>query len=167
MFTTIEGFKTTWTHHAKETRRMLDALTDKSLKVSVADDHRDIGRIAWHIIQSIPEMGGYTGLKISGPEQKDPVPGKAKEIAGAYTTAADSLLKEVTANWEDKTLMKEDDLYGQTWKKGLTLRILMDHEIHHRGQITVLMRKAGLKVPGVFGPSKEEWDKLGMKPPEI
>ncbi|MCK4657684.1 MAG: hypothetical protein KAT85_11650, partial [candidate division Zixibacteria bacterium] len=39
--------------------------------------------------------------------------------------------------------------------------------IHHRGQMTVLMRQAGLKVPGVYGPSMEEWEHFGMKKPEI
>jgi len=167
MFTTIEGFRTAWTHHSGETKRLLGALTDRSLKQSVADDHRDIGRVAWHITQSIPEMARYMGLTIQGPGEKDPVPGKAKDIADAYAIASDSLLSEIIINWDDKVLLKEDNLYGQTWKRGLTLRILMNHEIHHRGQMTVLMRKAGLKVPGIYGPSKEEWDKLGMKAPEI
>ena len=32
---------------------------------------------------------------------------------------------------------------------------LLHHEIHHRGQMTVLMRQAGLKLPGVYGPSAD------------
>ncbi|MBK7956896.1 MAG: hypothetical protein IPK03_01545 [Bacteroidetes bacterium] len=27
-----------------------------------------------------------------------------------------------------------------------------------------MMRQAGLKVPGMYGPSKEEWEKMGMEP---
>jgi hypothetical protein len=33
--------------------------------------------------------------------------------------------------------------------------------------MTVLMRLAGLKIPGLYGPSKEEWSRYGMKEPEI
>jgi len=40
------------------------------------------------------------------------------------------------------------------------------HQAHHRGQMTVLMRQAGMKVPGVYGPSKEEWSAFGMEPME-
>jgi hypothetical protein len=29
------------------------------------------------------------------------------------------------------------------------------------------MRQAGLRVPGVYGPAKEEWEDLGMEPPLI
>ena len=58
-------------------------------------------------------------------------------------------------------------MYGETWINGDTLSALVDHQIHHRGQITVLMRQAGLKVPGIYGPSREDWNKIGMKPPLV
>ena len=35
-------------------------------------------------------------------------------------------------------------------------------EAHHRGQMTVLMRQAGLTVPGIYGPAQEEWAAMGM-----
>jgi uncharacterized damage-inducible protein DinB len=53
-------------------------------------------------------------------------------------------------------------MYGQMWVRGKTLGVLVTHQIHHRGQLTVLLRLAGLKVPGVYGPAKEEWAKMGM-----
>jgi uncharacterized damage-inducible protein DinB len=28
--------------------------------------------------------------------------------------------------------------------------------------MTVLMRQAGLRVPGIYGPAKEEWEEHGM-----
>jgi hypothetical protein len=33
--------------------------------------------------------------------------------------------------------------------------------------MTVLMRQAGLKVPGIYGPAKEEWSIYGAPVPEI
>jgi uncharacterized damage-inducible protein DinB len=35
-------------------------------------------------------------------------------------------------------------------------RTVAGHQAHHRGQMTVLMRQAGLTVPGVYGPAREE-----------
>ena len=54
-------------------------------------------------------------------------------------------------------------MYGMSWKRGTTLSILVNHQAHHRGQMTVLMRQAGLMVPGVYGPAKEEWASMGME----
>jgi len=44
---------------------------------------------------------------------------------------------------------------------------LIQHQNHHRGQMTVLMRQAGLTVPGIYGPAKEEWGNFGMEAPEM
>jgi len=167
MITSIEQFRESWQKESDHTRKMLAELTDEAIKKELVSDHRTLGRIAWHIVQTIPEMLGKTGLKPEGPKEGDPVPDTAEEIRKAYDLAASSLLSEVSEKWNDETLQVEDDLYGEKWKRGVTLRILIDHEIHHRGQMTILMRLAGLKVPGLYGPSKEEWSRYGMKEPEI
>ncbi len=41
------------------------------------------------------------------------------------------------------------------WSLGQALGAMISHEIHHRGQITVLMRLAGLTVPNIYGPNYE------------
>jgi uncharacterized damage-inducible protein DinB len=55
-------------------------------------------------------------------------------------------------------------MYGEDWLNGLTLRILISHEIHHRGQMTVVMRQAGLRVPDIYGPTRDQWQEWGMEP---
>jgi len=167
MINKIEDFKNAWMYESSCTRKLMNALTDKSLGQKVSNDHRTLGRIAWHITQTIPEMSARTGLSVVGPEHTAPVPASAEAIKKAYDTAASSLLEQITKNWNDDTLLIEDDMYGEKWKRGATLSALINHEIHHRGQMTVLMRQAGLAVPGVYGPSKEEWTQIGMNPPTI
>ena len=92
------------------------------------------------------------------------------EILGALTDAslaARSLADQVRANWTDATLLESDGMYGETWQRGMTALILVLHQAHHRGQMTVLMRQAGLKVPGVYGPAMEDWAVFGMTAPAI
>ncbi len=167
MIISINDFKQTWGRELENTSKMMAELTDKSLSQSIANDHRTLGRIAWHLTTAIPEMMERTGLKIEGVKADAPLPKTAAEIKNGYDQASKSLLEQVIKNWKDETLMVIDEMYGMKWPKGLTLRILMDHEIHHRGQMTVLMRQAGLKVPGVYGPSKDEWVNYGANPPQI
>lgn len=47
------------------------------------------------------------------------------------------------------------------------LRCLVFHQIHHRGELIVLMRQAGLRVPGLYGPAKEDWATYGIPAPAI
>lgn len=167
MFTTVEGFVNDWKDESERTGRLLDALTDESLPRAVTEKDRTLGRIAWHIATTIPEMMAHTGLKFASLDPETPVPASASAIALAYRKASRELLELLQSQWTDESLRVEDVMYGQKWPRGLTLQILIRHEIHHRAQMTVLMRQAGLKVPGIYGPSREEWQAMGMTPPEI
>lgn len=166
MFRAVEDFLRGWAYETEATVKVFEQLTDESLDQKVSKEGRSLGRIAWHIVQTLPEMGNRTGLGVVGPRESDPTPASAREIRDRFKEAADSLADQVGVRWADGDLEVEDDMYGQRWRRGQTLAALVNHQIHHRGQMTVLMRQAGLKVPGVYGPAKEEWAEYGMLPQE-
>lgn len=167
MFRRIEDFLKVWNAESANTCKVIAALTDESLSQSVAGGHRTLDRMAWHITLTLGEMTARTGLIVEAPAEEAPVPATAEEIYRAYSKASDSLAKSIESEWTDETLDVEDDMYGETWRRGFSLLVLLAHEIHHRGQMTVLMRQAGLQVPGVYGPSQEEWANYGAEPPAI
>lgn len=166
MFRMTEDFLTAWGHEREATMKVLNSITDESLTRKIYDGGRSLGRLAWHITQTVPEMMNLTGLSVSGPETTAPVPTSAKEIADAYNHASQSVAEQIKQSWTDASLEEEDNMYGMNWKRGTTLSILISHQAHHRGQMTVLMRQAGIPVPGVYGPAKEEWASMGMEPME-
>ena len=167
MFRTLNDFAADFASERDGTLKILDALTDEALQQSVAQDHRTIGRMCWHIVTSYPEMMGRAGLTISTIDEHAPMPTTAREIRNSYAATSQMLLDEVIKNWTDAVLLEERDMYGVSWQNGFTLEVLIRHEVHHRAQMTVLMRQAGLKVPGVYGPALEEWSTFGMPAPLV
>lgn len=83
----------------------------------------------------------------------------------AYTNASNNLIEALETQWADETLLEQIDFFGMKMTKGSLLLFLNQHQTHHRGQMTILMRQAGLSVPGIYGPSKEEWAQFGMAEP--
>lgn len=162
MYRKIEDFQTAWNYETEITTKLLNNLTDESLCQKVTEDGRTLGFLAWHLVLTLGEMPGKVGLQIDAPAEDSAVPTSAKEIADAFEKAAKSVGEQVVNNWTEETLLIEDDMYGEIWSRGMTLFYLMLHNTHHRGQITVLMRQAGLKVVGIYGPAKEEWAEMGM-----
>ncbi len=167
MIRTIADFDRLWQTEMEATQKIFKHLTSRSLTQEVHPDVRTLGRLAWHIVTSIPEMGIRTGLTFSGPAADAPVPATAKEIFDAYNVFAISLLRQVKTDWKDETLLVEDEMYGERWMRGLTLQILVLHQIHHRAQMTVVMRLLGLSIPGIYGPAKGEWASFGATPPVV
>ena len=161
MLRTIADFQKAWAYEAEMTGKVLDALTDESLDQKVTEDGRGLGFLGWHLTQTLGEMLGLVGLKVDAPAVDQECPTNAGAISAEYAKAARSVSDEINKNWTDETLLQEDEMYGETWKRGLTLFYMIAHQAHHRGQMTVLMRQAGVPVPGVYGPSKEEWAAMG------
>lgn len=167
MYATIDQFIGHWQFESASTQSVFDALTDASLSREAYPGGRTIGRLAWHIAQTIPEMMARTGLKIDGVDEHAPVPSSAAAIANGYRAAAASLAEQIRSRWIDPTLEETDDMYGERWTRRMTLSALVSHQTHHRGQLTVLMRQAGLPIPGIYGPTKEAWAQMGMEPPAV
>ena len=167
MFKTIDEFLINWGHEAGSTQKILDTLTDESLGQEVSPEDRTLGRIAWHIVATVHEMISRTGLKFEGVPHDAPVPETASAIAEAYRSSNEAMLTAMKEQWTDESLGEVKDMYGEQWSVGTVLAILTAHQTHHRGQMTVLMRQAGLPVPGVYGPSREEWAAFGGQAPVI
>ncbi|MFE8694873.1 DinB family protein [Cytobacillus sp. FJAT-53684] len=165
MYHTIDEFMNEWIREAKSTEKVLDNLTDESLSLKATPEYRTLGSLAWHVVTSLHEMLSRTGLTFTGAEHDSSVPVNAKEIADSYRTSSENMIAAIKEQWTDKSLSEMDDMYGDQWPKSLTLSIVNSHQIHHRGQLTVLMRLAGLRVPGMYGPSREEWEEFGMETP--
>jgi uncharacterized damage-inducible protein DinB len=162
MYSSVKTFVSDWKHESEATLKLLNILTDESLKQKVWAEGRTLGFLAWHITLSVGEMMTKIGLNPDCPPEDAKMPPKAEDIKNTYEKASVSLISELESKLKDEMLNDDVSAYGQTWKKGVILKMLNGHQIHHRGQMTVLMRQAGLKVPGVYGPAKEEWAAYGM-----
>ncbi len=162
MYRSIEDFTTDWNYESQGTLKIFGSLTDESLSQKVTDEGRSLGFIAWHITHTLSEMMGHAGLNFESDVKEGEVPDRVSEISNAYEKDAEAVTEIVKNTWSDEELEDDIEMYGQTWKKGTVLNALIAHQIHHRGQMTVLMRQAGLRVPGIYGPAKEEWEEQGM-----
>jgi len=158
----VDDFLAAWKYESDSTIKMFTNLTDESLNQKVTEDGRSLGFIAWHITLTIGEMMSKTGLSFNDFDEHAPLPAFADVILTTYKKLSSEMSSQIMNNWNDNMLEDSLNMYGQTWKRGDVLVSLLSHQSHHRGQMTVLMRQAGLKVPGVYGPSKEEWSEFGM-----
>lgn len=163
MFTRIEDFALEWTGEAELTASVLDLLTDASLGQEVIEGRRTLGQIAWHLVHSLHYMTNL-GLVFDAPSGGEEAPASAALIASEYRRISSDLLHAVRTQWNDGTLFESVVINKEAWLNGSSLRYSIMHQSHHRGQMTVLMRQAGLQLPNVYGPTYETWIEKGVTP---
>ncbi|MFF2480399.1 DinB family protein [Paenibacillus sp. NPDC058071] len=164
MFKTLQDFISEWEQETAITQRAMDQLTDEAAVQKITSVNRSLGQLGWHLAVTIHEMLSRTGLVFEQVEGGEEAPASAAAIAAAYRQASQAMLAAVKSQWTDENLLQSSMMYDEEWPNGLTLQILIKHEIHHRGQMTVLVRQAGLVPPDVYGPTREDWLAGGMQP---
>lgn len=167
MFKTLDDFVMTYENESGFTQKIFNAISDSTASQEICEGHRSIKRIAWHICTTYPEMMAHAGLKFDKYDKDAPVPKKFETIKNTYSDLSSTLFKMIKRDWTDANFEEIADFYGEQWKLGKALAVMILHEVHHRGQLTVLIRQAGEVVPDIYGPAKEGWVKYGMAPPEV
>lgn len=156
MYRTVNDFLVDWSTATKGTLQALEALSDDKLDQAIVEGHSTLGWLGWHLATSPLFFGGQVGLNIVPVGDVRTVPKHASEIVDGYQKIAESLKTEVEQNLTDEKIVENVESVFGPIPRGALLRTLIDHQTHHRGQMTVLLRQAGLHVPGVMGPTKED-----------
>jgi uncharacterized damage-inducible protein DinB len=162
MYTSIQQFVKSFSEEQKITLSLFKAITNDSLTLKVNDDVRSLQRLVWHILITHGEMLGKAGLTINCPDEHEEPIQDISKLCEWYEISSMSVLEEVQKKWTDDDLTILIDIYGECWTQGDVLSALIKHEIHHRGQLSILMRLNHIKVPSIYGPSKEDWANYNM-----
>src|SRR6266496_3451644 len=143
------------------TRRMLERVPASKLDWKPHGKSKSLGELATHVTE-IPRFGSRI--------QKDEF-AAGSEKAPPMKTAADFLERfdeNVRAARETLAAMSDADLEreftvtrgGQVFftlkKRSLLRRVLLNHMIHHRGQLSVYLRCNDVPLPTVYGPTADE-----------
>jgi uncharacterized damage-inducible protein DinB len=148
------------------TRRALDRIPDDKLGFQPHPKSWTMGGLITHIAQ-IPGWGTMTMAM----DEFDLEPGGKKyEPPPSFTSTAGALAEFDKGVAECRAAMDRDDAhYFGEWKmskngdvklampRAAVMRsFVMNHLYHHRGQLTVYLRLAGISVPEIYGPSADE-----------
>src|SRR5260221_7544669 len=92
-YTTVKEFLDDWAFEGSSTQKVIDNLTDESLKQSVYSDGGTLGKLGWHLTETIGEMLGRTGLKVFSPDMTQYNAASAAQLKECYKHASESLVE--------------------------------------------------------------------------
>ncbi|MGV3527850.1 MAG: DinB family protein [Flavisolibacter sp.] len=166
MYRNISDFLNDWKEESELTVKVFEAVDETKKSERLNDNVRSLERLAWHLVQTLTEMPAKAGLLNEDVLEHESMPASMSAINTLYKQYAEKVADIVKEKWTDESLQQTENMYGQLWERGKILSVLVKHQTHHRAQMTIIMRVLGMPVPGVYGPSKEEWVAYGMTPME-
>lgn len=146
------------------TRRTLERLPEDKLDWTPDPKSMSMGRLAAHVA----EMPSWAAMTMSTEELDfaaapyEPVTAKSREHVLQMLDANVKASRAAIAAGSDADYMKPWTLKAGpqvffTMPKIAVIRaMVMNHTIHHRGQLTVYYRLNGVPVPALYGPSADE-----------
>lgn len=151
-------------HEAATTRRLLERLPQAHLTWKPHEKSMTLGRLAGHIAE-IP-------VRISGilePDEYDFAAGGGDSHTASSVADLLAFFDQSVSRATERLKTQTNDRLLATWrlkKKGKLLvemprmgairALLMNHLIHHRGQLSVYLRLQNVPLPSIYGPTADE-----------
>jgi uncharacterized damage-inducible protein DinB len=111
--------------------------------------------LAWHIVSA--EIKYLTAIASGDfPHDLRPMPDDVvlpSDVLAWYTARFEPAMKRLETTTGDD-LLRIVDFYGlRSFPAIGLLQLILNHTIHHRGQLSTYLRPMGAKVPSIYGPS--------------
>ena len=158
-----EAFAQELDQEGTTTRRVLERVPADKLSWKPHPKSMSLGHLALHVAQT-PGFIASWALKdvfeMSGPPP-EPEAKSTAEILSAHD-ASMKTAKEVLQKLGDAGLQQMWEFKGggktimKMPKAGLFRAVVLNHWIHHRGQLSVYLRLLNVPVPSIYGPSADE-----------
>ena len=147
---------------AATTRRLFDVVQNDKLSWQPHEKSMSLGKLCWHIA-TINGFISEMSLMDSFDPTENPPPPTPDNIAAiiAEHTRGTARAKEVLAGMSNEKAMGNFDFRlggkaAMSMPKMVLLRaIMMNHQYHHRGQLSVYLRELDVPLPSIYGPSAD------------
>jgi len=150
-------------HEMAITRRLLERAPDAEFAWAPHEKSMTLGRLATHIAE-IPGWVGrivtMPGFDLGGEHAPQTAPATAEVLA--MFDAGVSLAMQALTPLSDETLLeswrltKRGQLVLEMSRIGMVRMLLLNHLIHHRGQLSVYLRLCNVPLPSIYGPSADQ-----------
>lgn len=150
-------------HEMATTRKLLERVPEDTLAWKPHERSWSLGELAQHV-SMIPMWGSLTlaqpEIDLAGDTRPEPVRSRAELLAGfddRVATTRGALAgrtdAELMAPW---SLRRDGEVLFTMPKAAVWRSFVMNHLIHHRGQLSLYLRLQNVPVPAMYGPSADE-----------
>lgn len=140
----------------KTTRKLLAATLQEQLGFKLGEKGRTAKELMWHIsVADVWFLNSIADLSF-GMEEGPKAPGTVREIVDWYETEYAKGVARVSAMTPDQLATPINFYNMYNMPAGIYLNFLVNHQLHHRGQLSTYLRAMNAHVPSIYGGSADE-----------
>lgn len=147
---------------AEVTQRLLDIIPEDKLEWRPHPKAKTLGELAMHVANLQGEVAeiGKPDTKEVGDFPPDVQPTSRAQIKEAFASSL-KRAKEIVGSTDDERAMAEwklvsgDKTLFAAPRMGFWRSILLNHNYHHRGQLSAYLRELDVPLPSIYGPSAD------------
>jgi uncharacterized damage-inducible protein DinB len=148
---------------AHGTRRLFERVPENKLGWKPHPKSRSLGQLALHIAQIPGNVSAMAAQDaVEAPSFADEPEAKSRHELLQTLDQGLTRAKEILSRMDDQRVlepwsMRQAGKVLMTMPRARILRIaLLNHYYHHRGQLSVYLRRMGVPLPAIYGPSADE-----------
>ena len=145
------------------TRRLLERVPSDKFDWQPHPKSMKLGTLASHMANLV----GFLQMSLQGPEtdmatvQFPPSPTETDEVLRRFDLNAENIHKALAdvddATFNDMwTMRRGEQVFMQMPRTAVARVLVLNHLIHHRGQMSVYLRLLDIPVPAIYGGSADE-----------
>jgi len=144
------------------TRKMLERVPSEKFGWRPHGKSKSLGELATHLAE-IPRFGArmQQGDEFVAGSDMPPPMKSAPEILARFDENVRKSREAIASMPDDAlerdfTVIRNGQPFFSLKKRGVLRRLILNHMIHHRGQLSVYLRLNDIPLPSVYGPTADE-----------
>jgi uncharacterized damage-inducible protein DinB len=151
-------------HETAVTRRLLERVPDDAFEWRPHERSMSLGRLATHVAELVRwgnvilDKDSYDYVEKTGPGRTEPSRSHVLELFDRHVAdVRRNLAARTDAELFGPWAMRSGGRVVMSMPKIAALRrFLLNHLVHHRGQLSVYLRMRDVPLPPIYGPSADE-----------
>ena len=146
------------------TKKLLERVPEDKLDWKPHEKSMSLGRLATHVSE-IPQWGdiivNQEAFDMAAMDHTPTICGSRKELLDSFQKSADRFTEILKGKTDDHLFapwrLKEGEKVLVDLPRVAALRgFILNHIVHHRGQLSVYLRMHDVPIPSIYGPSADE-----------